>query len=182
MSGRWCSDPFRVEIENDFVAIRTQGRTLRVQPWAVISNPFGVKAAQVCFRLRCRLLFLLTPLLVAVTGCGQHPKLDVSASVEDEQVAFDVPRTDVNGLLSFRVEDLKGTVLWQVDMSYEQAKRIIYGVLPTGGNITAKQVVPSDGSAPPNIRGREVQVRIEYQYDEFAAASAASFVKLVQIP
>ncbi|MFL5341228.1 MAG: hypothetical protein ACJ8F7_13860 [Gemmataceae bacterium] len=122
----------------------------------------------------------LLPLVVVtgVTGCGQHPRLDVSVSIVDGRVAFDIPRRDVNGLLAFRVENANGTILWHIEMNYEKRRQIIYGVLPASG----KQTVPSDGSVPADIRGREVRVRVEYQYDEFAAPSAGEFVKTVQVP
>jgi hypothetical protein len=116
-------------------------------------------------------------------GCGQRPRLHVVPSLDaGSRVVFDMPRTDVNGLLEFRVEDEAGKALWHVHMSYEKGHRITYGVLPTGGNMTARQEVPTDGSAPPDIRGRRVQVRVTYQYDEFAAASAGHFEKTVDVP
>ena len=120
--------------------------------------------------------------VICVSGCGQRPRIDVSVSIDDGRVAFDIPRRDVNGLLSFRVEDLNGKVLWQINVSYELGQRIIYGVLPTGGNMDAKQVIPSDGKAPPDIRGHSVRVIVEYQYDELMAPSAADFEKTVQVP
>jgi hypothetical protein len=105
----------------------------------------------------------------------------VQVAVEDWRVVFDVPRTDVNGLLGFRVEDETGTVLWQVETSYDQGRRITYGALPTGGNMAARQVVPADGAAPPDIRGRRVRVRVKYQFDD-PAPSAADFEKTVEVP
>jgi hypothetical protein len=93
-------------------------------------------------------------------------------------VVFEVPHTDLNGLLRFRVDDEGGAVLWQIDLSSEQGRRITYGLVPTSG----KQLVPANGTAPPDIRGRRVQVRVKYQYDEFTAPSAAEFKKTIQVP
>lgn len=126
---------------------------------------------------------LLVSLVIAMStvGCGQRPRMDVQVAVEDGRVVFDVPRSDENGLLGFRVEDEAGAILWQVKMSYDEGRRITYGVLPTGGNMAARQVVPADGAAPPDIRGRTVRVRVEYQYDD-PAPSAAHFDKVVRVP
>lgn len=128
---------------------------------------------------------LLVTLLIALSacGCGQRPRLDVVPSIDDGgHVVFDIPRTDVNGLLGFRIEDETGKALWHVRMSYDKGSRITYGVLPTGGNMAAQQEVPTDGSPPPEIRGRRVRVKVDYQYDEFAAASVDEFEKTVDVP
>jgi hypothetical protein len=128
-------------------------------------------------------MLLLSLVAIGSGSCGQSPRLDVSASIDEGgRVVFDVPRRGVNGLLGFRVEDEAGKVLWDVSMSYEQGRRITFGVLPTEGNMKARQIVPADGSAPPDIRGRRVRVRVGYQYDELTAASAASFEKTIQVP
>jgi len=133
--------------------------------------------------MRRRLPVLLYFAAIVVGGCGQRPRLDVTASVDESgRVVFDVARRDVNGLLGFRVEDEAGGVLWEVSTSYEQGGRITYGVLPTEGNMKARQIAPADGSAPPGIRGRRVRVIGEYQYDDFAAPSAGTFEKMIEAP
>ena len=132
--------------------------------------------------MRTARLLILILLTVPSGGCGQRPRLDVQVAVEGGRVVFDIPRTDVNGLLGFWVKDEAGVVLWRVDLSYEKGRRITYGVLPAGGNAAARQVVPADGAAPPDIRGRRVVVRVTYQYDELTAPSAGNFEKTVQVP
>jgi hypothetical protein len=129
--------------------------------------------------LRTAILFLVATLTLTLAGCG--PRVDVQVSVVDGRVVFDVPWSGTNGLLGFRVEDEAGAVLWDVKMSYDQGHQITYGVLPTGGNMTAQQVVPPDGAAPPEIRGRRIRVRVTYQYDD-PAPSAADFEKVLQVP
>jgi hypothetical protein len=72
--------------------------------------------------------------------------------------------------------------LWSVSMSYEKGHRIVYGVLPTGGNMAAKQSTPANGAAPPDIRGKTVNVRVSYQYDSGFAACSGSIQRTVVIP
>lgn len=104
--------------------------------------------------------------LAAIFGCaGCGPRIDVRVAVEKDQVVFHVPHSGVNGLLLFRVQDEAGTPLWQVQLNYEKGERIVYGVLPTGGNAPARQDIPSGTRPPPDIRGKVVKVIVDYQYD-----------------
>lgn len=125
--------------------------------------------------MRSQELLLLVVVGVCVSGCGQRPRLDVQVAVEGGRVVFDVPRTDVRGLLGLR--DEAGAVFWQVKMDYYRGRHITYG----RANIDAHQIIPADGSAPPDIRGRRVRVRVKYQYDD-PAPSAAEFEKTVDVP
>lgn len=130
-----------------------------------------------------RLSVTIIILACCFCGCGQNPKIDVTARVENGKLVFDVPHSDINGLLHFRVSNVTGKHLWSITMAYEQGKTITYGELPTGGNNTAQQLVPYDGvSAPPEIWGRPVSVVVGYQYDEFMAASMGDFLKDLNIP
>jgi hypothetical protein len=119
--------------------------------------------------------------LLLISGCGQHPRIDISPTVEGGQVVFHVPFSGVNGLLKFAVKDGE-TMLWDVTMSYDKGHKIVYGVLPTGGNMPAKQVFPPPGQAPRDIRGRTVTVCVEYQYDDGFSACCRSFKKVVEVP
>jgi hypothetical protein len=120
---------------------------------------------------------------IGLGGCGQKRRIDVTANVDENgRVIFEVPTRGVNGLLEFVIEDEAGKVLWDVDLSYEKGSSVTYGVLPAGGNRKARQVVPDDGSTPPDIRGRRVRVRVTYQYDDFMTASAGHYEKTVEVP
>jgi hypothetical protein len=101
--------------------------------------------------------------------------------VEGDKVIFNVPHSGVNGLLGFRVDDEAGQVLWDVRLAYEEGHRFTYGVLPTGGNMPAKQKYPDSDRPPVDIRGKTVIVSIQYQYDS-PAPSAGTFKKTVRIP
>jgi hypothetical protein len=118
----------------------------------------------------------------SVLGCGQRPKLDVSAIIVDDEVVFEINHSGINGILNFQVSDETG-VLWSVSTSYERGHRITYGVLPPRADdlhLEAEQKYPLAGK-PKGIRGKNVAVSITYQYDDFVAC-AGHFNKNVQIP
>ena len=119
--------------------------------------------------------------LLLICGCGQQPRIDISPVIENGQVVFNVPFSGINGLLSFGVNDGNDT-LWAVSTSYEKGHKIVYGALPNGGNMAAKQTFPPQGSAIPDIRGKKVTAWVVYQYDSGFAACSGSFEKIVDIP
>ena len=128
--------------------------------------------------LRGAALLIATGLfLTAVPGCGQRPKVDVTAGVENDQIVFSIACSDVNGILGFSVEDTSGTPLWKVDLNYFKGHKITYGTIPNGDT----QQLPKNGAAPPSIRGKKVRVRINVQYDDWAP-SARDFSKVLDIP
>ena len=124
---------------------------------------------------------LCVPLFLFLGGCGQNPRIDVTPGVENGRVVFRIVARGMNGLLGFTV--MEGTdTLWKVDTSYEKGTKIVYGVLPTGGNMAARQVFPSPGVVPTAIDGKQVTVRVDYQYDGGFTACLGYFAKSVQIP
>ena len=130
-------------------------------------------------------VFVTTSLWLALSlflsGCGQHPRIDVTPGIESGRVVFSIAARDMNGLLGFAVMD--GTnALWEVSTSYDKGTKIVYGVLPTTGNMAARQVFPAPGVAPASIGGKTVTVRVDYQYDHGLAACVGHFEKSVQVP
>jgi hypothetical protein len=124
---------------------------------------------------------LCLPLFLLLGGCGQNPRIDISPGIENGRVVFNLATSGMNGLVSFAV--MEGTnTLWEVSTSYEKGTRIVYGVLPTGGNMAAKQVFPPRSVAPAYIAGKRVTVRVGYQYDHDFSACSGSFEKSMQIP
>lgn len=119
-------------------------------------------------------------LIIFISGC-QIARVDVSPAIENGQVVFNVPHRGINGILYFQVEE-NGETVWEVRTSYEQGHKIVYGELPSGGNMSAQQLVPEDGQAPPDIRGKRVTVKVSYQHDKGLAPSASTFEKEVLIP
>jgi hypothetical protein len=114
-------------------------------------------------------------------GCGQRPRLDVTPTLEDGRVVFNVPFSDVNGILRFTVEDELGKLLWDVDTPYYKGHTITFGVPPRRGDRVARQEFPPDGQPPPDIRGKTVRVSIEVQYDS-PIPSTRTFKRTVQVP
>ena len=113
---------------------------------------------------------------LVLSGCGQHPRIEVTPGIESGRVVFRIAGRDIDGLLGFTVLD--GTnKLWEVNTSYVKGRKIIYGVLPTG-NMAPSQVFPAPGVAPTSIGGKTVTVRVDYVYDRGLAA----FEKSIQIP
>lgn len=92
------------------------------------------------------------------------PRINVYPVIENGNVAFEIRYSGINGLLGFKVEE-GGRTLWAIKTSYERGHKILYGVLPTGGKLAARQLVPPSGERPPDIRGKRVTVLVQYQYD-----------------
>jgi hypothetical protein len=108
------------------------------------------------------------------------PWVDVRARVEGQDVVFDIPHIGIEGIQGFRVEDTLGRSLWTVDLCYDKGHRITYGTLPAGGNMPARQILPTSG-APEDIRGRRVRVWVEYLY-MVTAPCRGEFQKELDIP
>jgi hypothetical protein len=125
-----------------------------------------------------KLIFIVVMLIIA--GCGQKPHVDVSAKIENNQVVFNIPSSGINGILSFGVKDFNET-LWSINTSYEKGNSIIYGVIPSGGKAVAKQSFPLDGKTPIDIRGKNVTVWVEYQYDSGLSPCVGTFEKNLTI-
>ena len=101
----------------------------------------------------------------------------MTPGIESGRVVFRIAGSDINGLLDFTVMD--GTnAIWEVNPSYVKGRKIIYGVLPTGGGMAPRQIFPAPGVAPASIGGKTVTVRVDYDYDR----GEGHFEKSMQIP
>jgi hypothetical protein len=119
-----------------------------------------------------------------ISGCGEEPKVDVTPTVQDDRVVFaiQVMEGEIDGLVGFEVQDEDGKTLWDVHLSCEKGNQITYGVLPTNEYMPARQEIPSEGEAPPDIRGKTVTVTVEYMYVYDLARCSSRIVKKVAIP
>lgn len=132
--------------------------------------------------LKQMLVFMAAMPLATLSGCSQFPRVDVQPRVENQRIVFDVPYSGINGILGFRVEDESGNPLWVIDTAYEKGRKIVYGELPTGGNMEAKQEFPLDNQPPAEIRGKTVTVKVTYQYDRNISACSDTYSKKIQVP
>jgi hypothetical protein len=126
-------------------------------------------------------ILAISLIITSLVGCGQKPRLDASAEIRKDRIIFVLSIKDINVLLHFRVKDESGNQIWDVHLSYDMSHEIEYGVLPTNGNMAARQLFPPEDKQPVNIRGKTVIVSIEYQYDAIAP-SAGTFKKTLKIP
>ncbi len=143
------------------------------------------------FSLRKLLLFVaVAPLFLA--GCWQlcrlmrreawEPSVLISATVEGEDVVFQLQQRNTLGLLAFQVDELGGDVLWKMDLPYSRENALVYGKLPAKvGPIAAYQTISGKGIAPPPIRGKSVVVTVTYRRNE-RFPSAASHRQRLRIP
>jgi len=132
-----------------------------------------------------RTLSLAVSALVSTVllGCAQIPRVDVTPKVQNGAVVFDIPQSGINSIFAFEVKDEAGQTVWKIDLlaKVDTLNSITYGVVPTGKDIRASQVVPSDNLPAPDIRGKTVKVTITYQYDAWAACEG-SVSRTVHVP
>jgi hypothetical protein len=114
-------------------------------------------------------LLVLAVLAIYVVGCtvakvGQALRTDtkvaVRATTTSGQLELDLSYgNEATGITTITVTDPTGNKLWEVSgQGTTKPPRVVYSQLPAGGSL--KQVFPEDGSPPPDIRGKTVQVRV----------------------
>lgn len=93
----------------------------------------------------------------------------------DGVYVFDLDYHKVNSLLLFEVwSSPEGELLWKCDAGRTRPEEIVYGTVPVG----ARQAFPENGTPDSLSPGREVVVRVVYQYDVgITAASGRSGFK-----
>jgi hypothetical protein len=114
---------------------------------------------------------------LCLSGCYQKPRVDVRPSIENDKVVFAIRHSGDNGLLSFKVKNAAGDLLWEITLNYFHGTQIVYGELPSN---TAHQKYPADGKTPTTIRSSTVIVEIDVQYDD-PVPTAQTFSHVIQI-
>ena len=70
------------------------------------------------------------------------------------------------------VTEPDGTLLWVLSGPGQgRTPKIVYGVVPADRQFRWAQEWPTDGTPPPDIRGRRVKVRIETRFVQFGAGT-----------
>src|SRR5262245_51839095 len=69
------------------------------------------------------------------------------------------------GLTTLTVLDSEDNVLWQINgQGVGRTPVVVYGQLPAEPGVRWTQLVPVDGSPPPDVRGRRVKVSVTGTY------------------
>lgn len=104
----------------------------------------------------------------AVVEIGKALETDTRVGVRprtaDGRLELDLTfGNEATGLTSVTVTDPAGETLWELTtQGQEKPAKVVYGQVPADGPF--KQTVPRDGSPPPDLRGRTVQVRVVNRY------------------
>jgi hypothetical protein len=119
--------------------------------------------------------------IVVFPGCSRSPSVSFTAQKKGDQVEFHFGYHNVNGLLGMMVwEKDASSMLWSINLGYYRGDVLEYGVVPlkyksfNGVDQSAKQNIPSDSLSPQTIPvGKEIMVRIHFQYDYLISACSS---------
>jgi hypothetical protein len=114
-------------------------------------------------------LLVVAGVAVYVVGCtvakvGEafqtDTKVGVRATTANGRVELDLTYgKQATGITTITFTDSDGNKLWEVaGQGSAKPAKVVYGQLPADGSL--KQVYPDDGSPPPDLRGKTVQVRV----------------------
>lgn len=124
-----------------------------------------------------KIIHLLGSVLL-LCGCGSFENADdpmisdILVIKENENVIFQIDDFK-RGILSIIVIDFyTKDVLWDVNVNYHKSTKIIYGDMNQfPEDVFASQISPI-GRKPTNIKGKDIIVRIEVQYDSFGSSNS----------
>ena len=109
--------------------------------------------------------------VVGLKKLGEALAHDTSVSIHqkmgNDRVEFEVVLgKDVSGIAQFTVKDADGKELWKLyGTGTVKPGQIVYGVVPTQPADSWKQLEPSEGSRPPDIRGKHIKVEVSTRLD-----------------
>jgi hypothetical protein len=128
----------------------------------------------------CLIALVVTALVVTATvgifvvigliKLGEALEHDTSVSIRqtiaNDRVEFEVVLgKDVSGIAQFTVKDAVGKELWKLyGIGTVNPPKIIYGVVPEPAD-SWRQLEPSEGSRPPDIRGKHIKVEVSTRLD-----------------
>jgi hypothetical protein len=115
------------------------------------------------------MLALLAGVAVYVVGCtmakvGEAIQTDTKVGVRtltaNGRLELDLTYgKEATGITTITFSDNNGNKLWEVaGQGQERPAKVVYGQLPADGSL--RQVFPDDGSAPLDIRGKKVNIRV----------------------
>jgi hypothetical protein len=109
--------------------------------------------------------------VVGIVKIGEALEHDTQVSIRqtiaNDRVEFEVILgKDVSGISQFIVRDAENKELWKLyGTGSVKPPRIVYGVVPTEPADSWRQLEPSEGSLPPDIRGRHIKVEVSTRLD-----------------
>jgi len=118
-------------------------------------------------------LLILAGVVVYAVGCAvvkvghaleTDTKVAANATTANGQLELDLKYGhEATGITTITVTDTAGNKLWEVSgLGTAKPATVVYGQVPADGSL--KQTFPEDGSPPPDIRGKTVQVRVNNRF------------------
>jgi hypothetical protein len=112
-------------------------------------------------------LFVVIGIIKIGEALEHDTQVSINQKIANDRVEFEVVLgKDVSGIAQFTVRDVEGKELWKLyGTGSVKPPKIIYGVVPTEPADSWKQLEPSEGSRPPDIRGKHVKVEVSTRLD-----------------
>lgn len=126
--------------------------------------------------------------VVGLIKLGEALEHDTSVSIHqkmvNDRVEFEVVLgKDVSGISQFTVKDAEGKEFWKLyGTGTVKPPRIIYGVVPSEPLDSWKQLEPSEGALPPDIRGKRIKVEVSTRLDTWFGVGHQSASAEFDIP
>ena len=119
----------------------------------------------------CIVSLIVVAVIVGLMKLGDALQSDTSVSIHqtmaNDRVEFEIRLgPDVSGIAQFNVRDKEGKELWKLyGTGSVKPPKIIYGVVPTEPADSWRQLEPSEGALPPDIRGKHIKVEVSTRLD-----------------
>ena len=111
-------------------------------------------------------------------------QVSIRQTIANDRVEFEVILgKDVSGIAQFTVRDEEGKELWKLyGTGSVKPPRIVYGVVPTEPADSWRQLEPSEGSLPPDIRGKHIKVEVSTRLDTWFGVAHQSAYAEFDVP
>src|SRR5262245_15819319 len=112
-------------------------------------------------------IFVVIGLVKLGEALEHDTTVSIHQTIANDRVEFEVKLgKDVSGIAQFTVFDAEGKELWKLyGTGSVKPPKIVYGVVPTEPADSWKQLEPSEGSRPPDIRGKHIKVEVSTRLD-----------------
>jgi len=112
-------------------------------------------------------IFVVVGLIKLGEALDHDTSVSILQKMVNDRVEFEVVLgKDVSGIAQFTVKDAEGKELWKLyGTGTVKPPKIIYGVVPSEPADSWKQLEPSEGARPPDIRGKHIKVEVSTRLD-----------------